>query len=314
MNQPHLTTTATEKPAKPFIKWAGGKGQLLSQFADHYPGGLRDGSITRYVEPFVGGGAVFLDVLQRCETCQARLFDINPELILVYKVVQQQPHALIDLLSRHSDAYYDRDEEKRKELFYEMRDAYNAQLAQIDFDTFSDAWVRRAAYMIFLNKTCFNGLYRVNSKGKFNVPFGKYKRPTIVDAENIRNVSRYLQRAELFVGRFEESEPHITDRSFVYFDPPYRPLSTTSNFTSYSKYGFTDRDQIALAHYFAHLDRRGGAKLMLSNSNPKNVDPDDDFFEALYGNYNIHTVEANRMINSNASGRGKITELLITNY
>ena len=303
-----------KKQAKPFIKWAGGKGQLLSQFAHYYPEALRNGTTTRYVEPFVGGGAVFLHVLQHYGIGEARLFDINPELILVYKVVQREPDALIALLERHSRAYYERTEGERKRLFYEVRHAYNAQLSEINFESFSDAWIARAARMIFLNKTCFNGLYRVNAKGKFNVPFGKYKRPTIVDAENIRRVSRCLQRAKLFVGPFQNSEPHIHDRSFVYFDPPYRPLSTTASFTSYSKSKFNDEDQSALAAFFAHIHETTGAKLMLSNSDPKNTDPDDEFFEQLYAPFHIHRVSANRMINSDASGRGKITELLITNY
>lgn len=314
MNKYDSKTSSTTKTALPFIKWAGGKSQLLSQFAQYYPEGLRNGSITRYVEPFLGGGAVFLDILQRYDISEARLFDINPELILVYKVVKHEPDALIELLSEYSADYHSRSDSEREWLFYDVRNAYNAQLPEINFDVFADSWVIRAAYMIFLNKTCFNGLYRVNSKGRFNVPFGKYKRPTIVNGDNLLQVSSILQNAELHVGSFRESEPHIDDQSFVYFDPPYRPLSTTASFTSYSKDKFSDDDQRALANFFAKLDRATRAKLMLSNSNPKNTNPDDLFFDKLYPSFHIYNVFANRMINSDANGRGKISELLITNY
>lgn len=314
MNKYDSKTSLATKTTKPFIKWAGGKSQLLSQFVRYYPEELRNGSITRYVEPFLGGGAVFLDIFQRYEISEARLFDINPELILVYKVVKHKPHALISLFSKHSADYYSSSDSDREQLFYDVRDAYNAQRPEINFDVFADTWVTRAAYMIFLNKTCFNGLYRVNSKGLFNVPFGKYKRPTIVDKDNLLRVSSLLQNAELYVGSFQASEPYIDDQSFVYFDPPYRPLSTTASFTSYSKDKFSDDDQTALANFFAKLDRITRAKLMLSNSNPKNTNPDDTFFHKLYASFHIHNVFANRMINSNANGRGKISELLITNY
>ncbi len=300
--------------AKPFLKWAGGKGQLLSQYREYYPGELAQGDIHRYVEPFLGGGAVFLDVVQRYPIEEAVLIDINPELVLVYRVVQQKPQGLIELLRGHREAYYARSGERREEYFYEIRAAYNAQQAKIDHDHFSDVWVVRAAYMIFLNKTCYNGLYRVNAKGGFNAPFGRYERPAIVNEENILRVSALLQIAELRVGPFQEAASFVHDHAFVYFDPPYRPISPTASFTSYSKARFTDADQRALAEFFAHLDRETHAKLMLSNSDPTNIDPQDRFFETLYDAFHIHKVYANRMINSHAHKRGKITELLITNY
>lgn len=308
------TDTSVEESAKPFLKWAGGKTQLLSQFEHYYPPELGEQQIVRYVEPFIGGGAVFLDIVQRFSIPQVLLLDINAELILVYRVLQRQPQALIELLQQHHQAYYALSDKERKTYFYEIRDKYNEQRLAIDHDTFTQAWVERAAYMIFLNKTCFNGLYRVNSSGEFNVPFGRYKRPAILDEENLLAVSSLLQTTDIRVGSFEECEPFVDDATFVYFDPPYRPLSTTSSFTSYSKDKFDDDDQIRLAHSYARLDRTSGAKLMLSNSDPHNTDPDDDFFHSLYADYNIHKVYANRMINSNANGRGKITELLITNY
>lgn len=314
MNKDQPSAVSENKTARPFIKWAGGKGQLLTQFSQHYPDELRMGSITRYVEPFLGGGAVFLDVIQRYDVEEAKLFDINPELVLVYKVVQREPQALIELLSQHAERYDRSPEVERERLFYAIRNAYNEQLPQIDFEAFSDSWIARAAYMIFLNKTCFNGLYRVNARGGFNVPFGKYKRPTIVDPHNLLQVSLLLKNADLHIGSFEASEPYINNTSFVYFDPPYRPLSSTANFTSYSKDRFSDEDQARLARFYAKIDRETKAKLMLSNSNPRVTNPDDDFFDRLFSPFHIHHVFANRMINSDASGRGKITELLITNY
>lgn len=300
--------------ARPFIKWAGGKRQLLSQLAHYYPQGLSDGSITRYVEPFLGGGAVFFNVAQHAHVGEFHLFDINPELILVYKVVQREPEALIERLLQYRDQYKTSTVKERERLFYQVRSAYNSQRPHIDFCRFSDAWLDRAAYMIFLNKTCYNGLFRVNSKGLFNVPFGRYVRPSIVDVDNIQRVSALLQLAHLDVGSFDTCRPHIHDRSFVYFDPPYRPLSATSCFTSYAVGKFGDADQADLATFFANVDRSSNASLMLSNSNPRNADPSDDFFDKLYAPFQIRTVYAKRMINRKANGRGKISELLITNY
>ena len=300
--------------ARPFIKWAGGKGQLLSQLSHYYPHGLSDGSITRYVEPFLGGGAVFFNVAQIAQVREFHLFDINPDLSLVYKVVQREPEALIERLIHYRDQYADSTVKERERLFYQVRSAYNAQRPHIDFQRFSDAWIDRAAHMIFLNKTCYNGLFRVNSRGLYNVPFGRYVRPSIVDADNIQRVSELLQRAHLDVGSFDTCRPHIHDRSFVYFDPPYRPLNTTSCFTSYAVGKFGDADQADLATFFTNIDGSSDASLMLSNSNPRNSDPGDDFFDRLYAPFQIRTVYANRMINRKANGRGKISELLITNY
>ncbi len=168
--------------------------------------------------------------------------------------------------------------------------------------------------MIFLNKTCFNGLFRVNAKGEFNVPFGRYKNPAICDPENLRRVSVLLQKAELQVAPFTACEPKVTPDTFVYFDPPYRPISPTSSFTSYSKDRFDDAAQITLAEFFTHLHKQSGAKLMLSNSDPSPINPADDFFERIYQGFRIHRVWASRMINSQADKRGKISELVITNY
>ena len=195
-----------------------------------------------------------------------------------------------------------------------MRIAYNEALTHFDRDHYTAAWIDRAAQMIFLNKTCYNGLYRVNSRGEFNVPFGRYKKPAICDAQNILLVSQLLQTAALGRSHFTDCEEHVDDKTFVYFDPPYRPLNATSNFTSYSAHKFDDGDQNDLARFFARLHAINGARMMLSNSDPANVDPADTFFQRLYRRFAIHKVYANRMINSKGSRRGKISELLITNY
>lgn len=301
--------------AKPFLKWAGGKSQLLPQFEPYYPPALKLGKIKTYVEPFLGGGAVFLSVAQRYPIEQAYLTDINPELIGVYSVVKEMPDALIAQLKQHQQEYDGRDEAARSDYFYAVRAAYNAQRAQISFENYAtDAWVTRAARMIFLNKSCFNGLFRVNAQGDFNVPFGRYKKPPICDADNLRRVSALLQKAELHVGPFALCEQWVDADTFVYFDPPYRPISATSSFTSYSKDRFGDNQQAELARFYAHLHHKHGAKLMLSNSDPLPITPHDDFFDKLYAGFQIHRVYASRMINSQADKRGKISELLITNY
>ena len=300
--------------AKPFLKWAGGKSQLLPQFEAHFPSQLAAGQITHYIEPFLGGGAVFLSIAQRYPFQQAYLTDINPELILVYRVVQSDPADLIAQLQQHQKVYDVANEEERARYFYAVRDQYNAQRTEINFNHYTSAWVTRAARMIFLNKTCYNGLFRVNGKGEFNVPFGRYKNPMICDAANLASVSALLQRAELRVAPFTACEQWVNAQTFVYFDPPYRPISATSSFTAYSSDRFDDAAQIALAHFFAKLHREHGAKLMLSNSDPTPQNSHDNFFDRLYHGFKIHRVWASRMINSHADKRGKITELLITNY
>ena len=182
-----------------------------------------------------------------------------------------------------------------------------------DYDNYSNEWIERTSHLIFLNKTCFNGLFRQNMKGEFNVPFGRYKNPKICNEKNIIEVNKALGNTEIFCGDFSEASEYIKKESFVYLDPPYRPLNKTSNFTTYSKDGFIDEDQTKLAEFFEDMNKRG-AYLMLSNSDPKNENPHDEFFDALYKDYNIERVTAKRHINCNASKRGEINELIITNY
>ena len=292
---------------RPFVKWAGGKGSLIPQITKYYPFELKNGRIEKYVEPFVGGGAVLIDILQKYEVQEAYAFDINKDLINCYNVIKFNVEDLIQKLEKKEKEFLSLDNEKRKNYFYDVREEYNSYILEAEPN------VKRASEFIFLNRTCFNGLYRVNRNGKFNVPFGKYKNPTICDSSNLRNLSKLIKDVLFEYGDYKKSEEIIDRNTFVYFDPPYRPLSDTSGFTSYTKEDFNDEKQKELAEYFNLLSTRN-AKLMLSNSNPKNVDSNDNFFEDIYRGFNINEVSAKRMINSNSEGRGEISELLITNY
>jgi len=300
--------------AKPFLKWAGGKSQLIDALEERLPKSiLNSRTIEVYVEPFVGGGAFFFYLKSNYVIKKAYLFDINKDLIVAYKVVQVYPHALIERLLSIEKEYLSLSEDEQRKFFYEIRDLYNSQKKEFDFSNLSEDWVSRAAYMIFLNRTCYNGLYRLNRNGEFNVPYGKYKNPKICDKENILEASKALQNTEIICADFEESKRYISKGALVYLDPPYRPLSKTSNFTNYTEDGFSEEDQIRLAKYFREVHKRG-AYILLSNSDPKNFDPNDDFFEVLYEGFVIERVPARRYINSNARGRGSIMELIIRNY
>ena len=299
--------------AKPFLKWAGGKGQLLKQFEKYYPKELKEGKITKYCEPFIGSGAVFYHIMQTYDIQESLIIDVNQELILAYQTIKKDVESLIKSLSALEKKYLAKEQEERKDFFYETREAFNSNLEKIDFDNFSDIWIERTMQTIFLNRTCFNGLFRVNSKGGFNVPFGDHKNPRICYDENLQSISKLIQNTTILKGDFTMSKDFIDSNTFVYFDPPYRPLNKTSSFTSYSKFEFTDEEQLKLATFFEKMDHKG-AKMLLSNSDPKNENPEDDFFEDAYESYQIYRVKASRAINSKASKRGKINELIIPNY
>jgi len=300
-------------PAKPFLKWAGGKGQLIEAFSRFYPEELKTGKIIHYYEPFIGGGAVFFDVAQQFEIKSATLYDINEELVLAYRVIQNDVDSLISVLEDFKKKYEKLNDEKRTEFYYGVRDSFNLEKGKINFAAYSKKWVKRAAQIIFLNRTCFNGLFRFNSKGEFNVPQGKYKNPKILDEQNLQKVSEILQIAEIKRADFSGMENDFQEKAFVYFDPPYRPISKTSGFTAYSSNSFGDAEQIRLAGLFSKLNKKG-AKLMLSNSDPKNTDTDDNFFDDLYKSYFIYRIPAKRIINSNANKRHAINEIVVTNY
>ncbi len=299
--------------AKPFLKWAGGKSKLIPQFVDYFPQELKLGKINRYVEPFIGGGSVLFYIAQNYCVEEFVIADISPEIVMAYQVIKNDVESLINLLLDIQAKYSILEIDQQKELFYDIRSKFNLRQQNINLTVFNQACVERTAYLIFLNRTCFNGLYRVNSKSEFNVPFGSYKNPKICSTNNLRAVSAILQRAEIRHGDFMTCEDFVDNNTFVYFDPPYRPISVTANFNSYANLEFDDAAQIRLANFFRKMDAKG-AKLMLSNSNPKNLNPDDDFFEKAYQGYKIERVKASRMINSNAQKRGEINELIIMNY
>jgi DNA adenine methylase len=285
--------------AKPFLKWAGGKGQLLDEINKRLPKDeIHSGQIDTYVEPFVGGGAVFFHIVGQFPEIESfYLFDINPDLVACYNAIKNDIEEVINEL-KALNAIFKRKKGGRKDFFYEIRMQFNTD--------------RDPAKLIFLNKTCFNGLYRVNSSGLFNVPFGDYKNPRICDEENLKVVSKVLAKAEIICGDFGKSERFIEANTFVYLDPPYRPISPTASFTSYTKEDFSLRDQIRLAQFCKNIDARG-AKFLLSNSDPKNENPKDHFFEDNYSDFTISRVHAIRAINCKGSKRGMIKELIITN-
>ncbi len=293
---------------RPFVKWAGGKGSLIPQLNKFYPYELKNGIIERYIEPFVGGGAVLIDILQKYDVRQAYAFDINMDLINSYNVIKNNVQELITNLKRMESEYLKLEQEGRKTYFYNKRDEYNNYNLKENEQN-----IQRAAQFIYLNRTCFNGLYRVNKNGRFNVPVGKYKNPTICDEQNLRNLSNLIQNVQFQYGDYKKSLKYVTENTFVYFDPPYRPLNVTSGFTSYTKEDFNDDNQTELATFYRELNERN-AKLMLSNSNPKNTNKEDDFFDNIYQGFNINEIYANRMINAKSNERGKISEILVTNY
>jgi len=300
--------------ARPFLKWAGGKTQLLDAIDERLPDDIKQsGRIDQYVEPFVGGGAVFFHLYGHYEINQTYLLDINRELIVGYRVIQQDLEKLVSQLNELESSFLDKSQEDRKAEFYQIRDTYNAQMTEFDYQHYSEEWVDRATYLIFLNKTCYNGLFRQNKKGEFNVPYGQYVNPTICDVENLRAVHQALQQTEVLCADFTNAGDYIDANTFVYFDPPYRPLNATSNFTGYFKEDFNDADQQKLGQFFREMDDRG-AYLLLSNSDPQNEDLEDTFFDKLYQGYHIERVSAKRFINCDGEKRGAINELIIRNY
>lgn len=295
--------------ASPVLKWAGGKGMLLPQLSEKFPNKLRCGAIKKYIEPFVGGGAVFFDISNSYYFEKAYLFDINPELVILYNVIKNNVFELIEELDSLQKIYLLSSD--RKEFYYKMRNEYNAFDKKINANNYSLSFIRRAALTVFLNRTCFNGLFRVNSKGLFNVPMGSYKNPRILDTENLTAVSKALCKATIMQADFSHTLEFADNDAFIYYDPPYRPLKDSS-FTTYATETFDDTEQIRLKTVFEQAHQKGALQ-MLSNSDPTNVGP-DFFFDDLYQDYNIYRIFAKRLINANSDGRGEIREILVTNY
>lgn len=292
--------------AKPFIKWVGGKGQLIEQLTNLLPKDFRCWKDTTYIEPFVGGGAMLFYMLQHFPNIKhAVINDINTDLTTCYQTIRDNAEELILSLKDIEEYYLSiKEEEERKSFFMSVREQYNQKnLAPVDNTT----------KFIFLNRTCFNGLYRVNKSGLFNVPFGKYKNPKICDPQTIRKDSELLQRVEILNGDFEETFNYAKGNTLFYFDPPYRPLSDTSSFNDYTKESFNDDAQIRLKEYCDRINN-AGYSFMLSNSDCKGKTESDNFFDVLYKDYRIERVWASRSINANPNKRGKLTEILVHNY
>ena len=346
--------------AKPFLKWAGGKGQLIEQIELRLQS-LKITECTTYIEPFLGGGAVLFHILENYNFENFFVFDINPELIMSYQVVKHKSSELINALRPFQVRYSKSDEKTRKKMFYKIREDWNKQILRIDNEAIANWWdyslsvedgwelykiecasypknnrnldwfrekfaldlrfngtskrwvnrdkfcIKRVSQMIFLNRTCFNGLYRVNSLGRFNVPKGKYKNPKILDKENLISVSKSLQKVSISCNSFENSLKNSSASSFTYIDPPYRPVGNTSDFTSYSKEGFGDKQQLLLAELCRGVMGKGG-RILLSNSYN-----DDDYYSTQFPHCKIDLVLAKRNINSDPKGRKPVYEVMIYN-
>ncbi len=270
-----------------FVKWAGGKGQLLKQLSPLFPK-----KFNRYLEPFVGSGAVFFYIVQKYQPEEIILSDVNQELIDTYEIIRDDVDRLIVELKQHKEYHM----VEGKKYYLTIRSTDPNKLPKLE----------RAARFIYLNKTCFNGLYRVNLKGVFNVPMGSYKNPEIVQEKRLKKASELLQNVSLKVMSFEKITSLAKKNDFIYFDPPYYPLKNKKSFTTYAKDSFMEKEQELLAKVFTKLDKKG-CKVMLSNS-------DSDFIKKLYNDYSIHLVKATRMINCDGAKRGKINEVVVTNY
>jgi len=295
----------TDRIAKPFLKWAGGKTQLINDIEKALPKDISNDKFT-YIEPFVGSGAVLFWMLNNFPNLKkAVINDINEDLINTYKTIASRPKELISILQILQNEFHglEGQDEAKKEYYYSKRELYNTR---------KEEQSGQAALFIFLNRTCFNGLYRVNRKNEYNVPMGSYKRPTICDTENILAVSKALHRVEILCGDYEETLNFADNKTLFYFDPPYKPLSETSSFNSYAKDEFNDAEQIRLRDFCHKIDALNHTWI-LSNSDVKGKDENDNFFDELYVDFKIERVDAKRSINANPEKRGLLKELLITN-
>ncbi len=299
------------KLAKPFLKWAGGKTQLLNYIDTNLPEEVKKNGIVNYYEPFLGSAAVFLFLKQKYGIENAYLSDINSNLISTFKIVQNQTNNLIKELKFLEKEFKSKNNEQRKIYYNKRREEFNSLLSANQKG--KQKLIRKAALTIFLNRTCFNGLYRVNRSGQFNVPFGRYENPRILDNENLLAVSELLKDAVLEVRNVKTLPEVVKKNSFIYYDPPYSPLNKTSNFTSYSEFEFSLKEQEELEKVYSLLDKEG-IKQLLSNADLKNSDIQNYFHDNLYGKFTIKRILASRVINSKVTKRGKISEILVRNY
>ena len=301
--------------AEPFVKWVGGKRQLLKEIILRLPSDFGNPNYRRYAEPFVGGGAVLFELFSRDLVDEAIIVDINADLILTYQMIKSHPNDVIDCLYNFQVRYDESNYEERKKMYFATRELYN-ELTSVEPDSLSlEGKILRACQFIFLNKTGFNGLYRVNKEGRMNVPPSHLKNKKIYSEDNILSVSKVLQNVSIIQGSYVSISSWVTKNTLVYFDPPYRPITQTS-FTNYSIGGFDDLQQGKLAE-FCHNLTNNGIDLLISNSNPKKNDPNDQFFYELFPEikgYVHQIVQARRQINSKGKERGKIEEIMISNY
>lgn len=285
---------------KPFIKWAGGKTQLINEVNASLPKNLSQIEDVTYIEPFVGGGAVLFWILQAYPNIKkAVINDINEKLICTYRVVRDNVDTLLSDLIQLQETYNALDAQAQKAYFLAQREKFNKSRINE---------VETAALFIFLNRTCFNGLYRVNAKGEFNVPHGKYVHPKICDIETLKADSAILQKVEILCGDFSQTKKYAGKNSLFYFDPPYKPITKTSSFTSYAKDGFDDAEQVRLRNFCREITTKKSL-FIASNSDPIQ----ENFFDDIYRQFTIRRVAATRMINANSNGRGKLSEIMITN-
>lgn len=303
MNPTHIDL---KHKAKPFLKWAGGKTQLLSVIDGMLPSSFSELSSVTYIEPFVGGGSVLFYLLQKYPNIsRAVINDINPHLIHTYQAIKYHPEELITKLFKIQSLYTSLNNvEAKKSFFLKIREQFNS---------IQQSLVDDAVYMIFLNHTCFNGLYRENSNGDFNVSFGKITNPQIFDENIIRTDSRILQKVEILLGDYSQIDSFTTKNTFLYLDPPYRPISSTAAFTSYNKGKFNDKEQFRLKEFYDKVTAIG-CHVLLSNSDGSSLDPNNTYIDELYKDYIIDRVFAKRSISCSGNKRGPIPELLIRNY
>lgn len=295
-----------DKIAKPFLKWAGGKGSLIEVISRNFPKEILDGIEFTYIEPFVGSGALLFHIINNFPNVNRIIInDKNPDLSIAYKIIKENPEQLIESLKQIKEEYENcLDENQQRNFYYKKRELFNQRNSND---------ILNSALLIFLNKTCFNGLYRVNKNGGFNVPFGRYKNPKIFDEETIKIDSQALQKVDIINNDFQDIESNTEEFTLYYLDPPYKPISKTSSFTAYSIDNFNDDEQKRLKEFCDRINQNN-KKFLLSNSDLTNGDLQNNFFNELYAEYNIIKVLAPRSINSKGEKRGKIPELLIANY
>lgn len=295
----------SDKKATPFVKWAGGKTRLINFITQVLPNKIKTGDIERYIEPFVGGGSVFFHVSNNYKVKKFIINDNNFSLMASYKTIKKDVGSLINNLSKIRDGYLSLDAENKKKYYYERRDDFNNLKKKVENKRYNSLFVDFTSLFIFLNKTCYNGLFRLNSNGMFNVPFGKYENQSIFDKDNLRNVNKVLEKAKILNKDFSEIEKYVDENSFLYIDPPYR-VKINNGFLLYNETIFSWKDQIKLAEMTNRLSKKN-YNIMVSNANNKDV-------IKLYENFHINYFYRTSVIAGKTNCRGSVKELILTSY